>query len=326
MKAWIIHEPKYGSEDRSYETYRLIQECEQSPAISSVFDCSVQDVGTIELSGGEALTFRDEPVRELPDFVLVRGASIHEFPQWHSILDHFERNGVLCVNDYAAINLTANKYAMWQRLSRYQLPTPDCKLLGDNTDPEALGSNLGWPMVLKQVNGTQGSGVALAHSPSEFNHLVQEFRNQQPRNPIKAQRFLDSSYGRDVRVLVVGTDIVASMLRTAARTDEFRSNVSLGAIVTAYPLCRDGSSIALAAARALGLNQAGVDLLFGPNGFEICEVNKAPDFKGMEKACTSVNIARALVDECIRLTQEHRAKGSPVWASAAFRAHSLIHV
>lgn len=148
---------------------------------------------------------------------------------------------------------------------------------------------LGFPLVLKECFGSFGQQVYLFQDVETLRRKVLALQG----TPLLFQALVRESYGRDVRINVVGDRVVASMLRRGVQGD-FRSNLTLGGSMEPYAPTREEASLALRAAQALGLAFAGVDVLFGREGPLLCEVNSNAHFK-TTLACTGVNMAREIL-------------------------------
>lgn len=145
--------------------------------------------------------------------------------------------------------------------------------------------NLGLPIVIKEAYGSFGQQVYLARSFEEAEEMVSRIGYK----PCLIQKFISSSCGRDVRINVVGGKVVASMLRYNER--DFRSNVSGGGKTQPFCPSEEQKEVAVDACEILGLDFAGVDVLFGENGVSyVCEVNSNPHFKSTLD-CTGINLA-----------------------------------
>jgi ribosomal protein S6--L-glutamate ligase len=114
---------------------------------------------------------------------------------------------------------------------------------------------------------------------------------------ILLQELVEESRGKDVRALVIGDRVVAAMRRTA-RAGEFRSNIHRGGVAEGLELDREFAETAVKAARVMGLEVAGVDMLEARTGPKIMEVNSSPGFEGLE-AATGVDIAAAYVSHAV---------------------------
>lgn len=151
---------------------------------------------------------------------------------------------------------------------------------------QTVGEELGFPLVAKKSYGSFGAGVQLVHGTIELQKIEQGWLY----TPHFYQAFIKESAGRDIRVLVIGGKAVAAMERVA-REGEFRSNVELGGKGRAIKLAASYACVAEKAAKTLGLDYCGVDVLEGEKGAIVCEVNSNAFFEGLELA-TGVNVAR----------------------------------
>ncbi len=151
---------------------------------------------------------------------------------------------------------------------------------------EACAKKLGYPMVVKEVNGSFGKQVYLAEDFEKLKAIIKSIGHK----GFVMQKFISESRGRDIRVNVVGGRVICAMLRES-RDGDFRSNVTLGGSAKAYKVSPEQKEIAVKACRALGLDFAGVDVLFGEGGKPlICEVNSNPHFKSTLEA-TGIDLA-----------------------------------
>jgi len=147
------------------------------------------------------------------------------------------------------------------------------------------------PAILKLTQGTQGVGVMIAHSAAEVESILGTLWDL--GQEILLQEFVAESRGRDVRALVVGDRVVGAMRREAPR-GEFRSNLHRGGFGTAIQLPPEYAEAAVRAAKVIGLEVAGVDLLESNEGPKIVELNSSPGFEGLERA-TGLDIAGEIV-------------------------------
>ncbi|MDE6676975.1 MAG: RimK family alpha-L-glutamate ligase, partial [Clostridia bacterium] len=175
------------------------------------------------------------------------------------------------------------------------LAGPLCYLPNEPVKEELLSgviSRLGLPVVVKECFGSLGKGVYKADTKEELREIAEQVKCKLHL----FQKFIAGSAGRDVRVIVIGGKVFSAMLRTS-QTD-FRSNVELGGKGEKFELGRDGITLCEAVARRLNLDYCGIDLLFGENGFLVCEVNSNAFFGGMERV-TGLNVARAYTEHII---------------------------
>ncbi len=147
-------------------------------------------------------------------------------------------------------------------------------------------------MVVKLLEGTQGIGVILAETSKAAEAVIEAFRGLDAN--ILVQEFIREARGSDIRVLVVGQKVVAAMRRTAS-AGEFRSNLHRGGTAERVKLTPEERSTAVRAAKAMGLNVSGVDLLRSNHGPVVMEVNSSPGLEGIESA-TEFDVAGAIIE------------------------------
>ena len=210
-----------------------------------------------------------------------------------AVLRHIEQLGIWTANTGQGILQSRDKLNASQILARNRIPVPITVYVRDVIDVEqAIETVGGLPVVVKVTQGTQGDGVFLRHTAFEVRNLVQGLL--MTGKSVLVQEYIAESHGKDIRALVVGDRVVACM-RRRARGREFRSNYHLNGTVEKVELPAGYAEAACRAARLLGLNIAGVDLLEGKNGPLVLEVNSSPGLEGIEKA-SGVNVAGAIVD------------------------------
>jgi gamma-F420-2:alpha-L-glutamate ligase len=218
-----------------------------------------------------------------PDLIIPRTGSETSYFTL-AVLRHFERQGVAMVNGPTSIEAVADKLQTLQILSGAGLPIPKTILGKFPVDVNVVERELGFPVVVKTLRGTRGNGVLLCSNREQFNDLANLLDGAQSGADFIFQQYVKASHGRDVRVLVVSGRAVAAMERRS--TDgSFKSNISLGGVGVAFEPPAEMAGLAVKVAAVLGLDVAGVDILFDDNGYRICEANSSPGFQGLEKAC-----------------------------------------
>ena len=155
------------------------------------------------------------------------------------------------------------------------------------------------PFVIKLLEGTQGRGVVLTETMGAAISAIETMKQIDAN--ILIQEFISEANGEDIRAIVVGDEVVASMKRIA-KPGEFRSNVHLGGRVEDYKLTSQEQDSAIKAAKVLGLSVAGVDLIQSNRGPLVLEVNSSPGLEGIEKA-TGIDVA----DEIIKYLEEQHS-------------------
>ena len=271
-----------------YSTRRLVEEArlrEMDVAVINPMQFSLfvaeQDIGI--LHQGQKFDY-DAVIPRIGHSITKHGVAV---------LRHLEQLDVWTANTSQGILQSRDKLHSSQILARNRIPTPRTAYVRDMKDIErAIDAVGGLPVVVKVTQGTQGQGVFLRHTPRETGNLVQGLLVT--GKAVLIQEYIAESHGKDIRALVVGGKVVASM-RRKARGREFRSNYHLNGTVEKVDISEEYAEVACRAARVLGLNVAGVDLLEGNDGPLVLEVNSSPGLEGIEKA-SGVNVAGAIID------------------------------
>ena len=239
------------------------------------------------------------------DAILPRiGASITDYGL--AVVKHFEMLGTYSVNHTHAIAESRDKMRSLQVLIQHGIKTPASVLTRSvRSLKPAVETARGMPVVLKLLKGTQGVGVMLVHSPISLGSVVETLRSLD--EDLLIQQFIAEGAGRDFRAFVVGNKVVAAMMRTAPE-GEFRSNIHRGGEGKLVKLLPAYERAAIRAAKAFGLEIAGVDLMESNGGPMVIEVNSSPGFEGIEKA-TGLNIAGMIIRHIrARAGKKRRAK------------------
>jgi ribosomal protein S6--L-glutamate ligase len=230
------------------------------------------------------------------------GASITSYGL--SVVNQFDLMGVPVLNGAAGIGRSRDKLRALQLLARAGLAIPRTALCRYRDEvPAAVELVGGLPCIIKLVRGAQGVGVMIAGTMAEVSGLLDTLWTL--GQEILIQELVKESRGRDVRALVIGDQVVAAMRRTA-RAGEFRSNIHRGAAATRLDLSDDYTRAAILAARVVGLEVAGVDLLEADQGPMIMEVNSSPGFEALERA-TGLDIAGRFIDHAAAFAARTRA-------------------
>ncbi len=226
------------------------------------------------------------------DAVIPRIAASHTF-YGLAVLRQFEMMGVYPLNESVAIGRSRDKLRSLQILARDGVDLPVSAFANDTTRTNDVLSIVGGaPVVIKLLEGTQGIGVVLGETPKSAKSVIEAFHGA--NIAILVQEFIKESEGQDIRIFVVGRRVVAAMMRSGEKGD-FRSNLHRGGTAEAVTPTPEERRLALKAAKSMGLNVAGVDMLRAHRGPVIMEVNSSPGLEGIEKA-TGTNIAKAIID------------------------------
>lgn len=210
-----------------------------------------------------------------------------------AVLRQFEMMGVYPLNESVAIGRSRDKLRSMQILARDGLGLPVTTFAHDpKQTEEVLKLAGGAPLVIKLLEGTQGIGVVLADTDRSAKSVIEAFRGANVN--ILVQEFIKEAGGTDIRALVVGGKVVAAMQRSGAE-GEFRSNLHRGGSAKTIKISPEERSTAVRAAKSMGLNVCGVDMLRANHGPVVMEVNSSPGLEGVEKA-TGKDIATMIIE------------------------------
>lgn len=210
-----------------------------------------------------------------------------------AVLRQFEVIGVWSVNESVAISRSRDKLRSLQLLARKGVGLPVTVFAHKTSDAsEVLDLIGGAPAVIKLLEGTQGIGVVLGETQKGAESIIQAFGGVNTN--ILVQEFIKEADGEDIRCLVVGGKVVASILRKG-REGDFRSNIHRGGTAQPVKITPAERSTALSASKAMGLNVCGVDMLRSNHGPVVMEVNSSPGFEGVETA-TGIDVAGKIIE------------------------------
>ncbi|MFT4619042.1 MAG: ribosomal protein S6--L-glutamate ligase [Dinoroseobacter sp.] len=210
-----------------------------------------------------------------------------------AVLRQFEMMGVYPLNESVGIGRSRDKLRSMQLLARDGIGLPVTTFAHDpKQTEEVLALAGGAPLVIKLLEGTQGLGVVLADTDRSAKSVIEAFRATNTN--ILVQEFIKEAGGSDVRAIVVGGKVIAAMKRTGGE-GEFRSNLHRGGSANVVKLSPDERLTAVRAAKSMGLNVCGVDMLRANHGPVVMEVNSSPGLEGVEKA-TGLDIAGKIIE------------------------------
>lgn len=242
-------------------------------------------------SHNPTIHYKGEPLIDFDAVIPRIGASVTFYGA--SVLRQFEMMGVYPLNESVAITRSRDKLRSLQLLSRKGIGLP---VTGFASKPDDIKDMIkmvgGAPLVVKLLEGTQGIGVVLAETQKAAESVIEGFMGVKAN--ILVQEYIKESKGADIRCFVIGGKVVAAMQRKAA-PGEFRSNLHRGGTSSLIRITPEERSTAVRAARIMGLNVAGVDLLRSNHGPLVMEVNSSPGLQGIETA-TGKDIAGQVID------------------------------
>jgi gamma-F420-2:alpha-L-glutamate ligase len=295
-----------GEED--YSVLRLLEVAE-----SKNIDLKIVRPSEIELivsrDDKKSILINDKPT-QVPDFVISRMGSNTSYYAL-AVIRHLEHLGVYVCNGARSIEIVKDKLHMHQMLAHSKLPSPKTMLVKFPVELSVISREIGFPLVIKNVTGMQGKGIYLCDSEEKFTDIMELIYANNERSNIIIQELVKSSYGRDLRVFVLGGRVIGCMQRSSK--DSFKANFSRGGSVSEFKITPEIEWLATEAARLVNLDIAGIDLLFDESGFKICEANSSPGFKGLEKV-----YGRKIADEILDYIQLKIGSG---YSSSAIPQH-----
>lgn len=273
MKGYLLE--KYNKMTGSYTCYRFLEEAKQlgiELTILGVEDTTYQDGNYYNNGLLEPRDFLINRCKEVPfDTTKLATSSYNQTTSFHYY---------------------NNKYHQIEALKDSGLAIPIYHY-GTNTNYEEVCNKLGSPFILKGLESSMGREIYLIETKEQFLSL----ENKQ----YLMEQYIQTSYGKDLRVYVVNKQIVACMKRQASQG--FKANVALGATTTAYPITKEIQSFVATIDEYIELDYYGLDLLFGEDGFIFCELNVMAGIQGIEQA-TGINLAKRILEHIIESKKE----------------------
>ena len=293
MEVWILFGDDIESNaDLAFEARRCLREGKKMDIDVKVIKPSQFDI-LVTQGDRESILINGKAV-PLPDFV---------FPYFNhndqgyfalAIVRQLQRLGVHVFNGAEVIETVRDKLHTHQILAQSGIDTPDTMLAKFPVNLDLIEQNIGFPVVVKTLNGALGIGVFLLENRGAFQDLMELVGETNPNLQLIFQKFVSVSKGRDLRLLVVDGQVVAAMERRA-QDGGFKANYSSGATVHEFIPDEESVNIAIKTAEVLNIDIGGIDLLFKENGgYTICEANTFPGFKGLETA-SGVNVAEKIL-------------------------------
>ncbi len=283
MNGWIIYNGSLPG-DKFLDQARLLQEAGNSRGV------------TLDIRTNDSFRYSTaSPIEPLPTFVFFLDKDV-------LLAETLEAQGVRVFNSSEAIATCDHKGRQAIALMKANVPMPETILApktyaASNFLPksfyESVLQRLGLPVIIKEAHGSFGMTVYLIETREQFFEAVHQLHGKE----YLFQQYVETSHGRDVRVNVVGETIVAAMKRHS--TTDFRANITNGGTASRVTLTKEQEAIARQASRAVGTDFAGVDLLYGPDGPLVCEVNAAAHIRNIYEI-TGTNVAHAMIDYVLK--------------------------
>ena len=238
-----------------------------------------------------SIHFKGEDLNDFDAVIPRIGASVTFYGT--AVLRQFEMMGVYPLNESVAISRSRDKLRAMQLLSRKGIGLPITGFANKPDDiPDLIKMVGGAPLVIKLLQGTQGIGVVLAETNKAAESVIESFLGL--KASVLVQEFIKEADGADIRCFVIGEKVVAAMERKA-QEGEFRSNIHRGGTASLIKITPEERSTAIRAARTMGLNVCGVDILRSNHGPVVMEVNSSPGLQGIEQA-TGKDVATMIIE------------------------------
>lgn len=284
MNAWLVTNKYYVSEN-----FVLIKQMLIESAKTHNIDIKVLDNVELNCNVNKLVTAK-------PDFVIFWDKDV-------KLAKYLENEGIRVFNSSESISVCDDKSLTYIKLHNKNIKMPKTffspllyfhKLVDDESYIESIVSNFEFPVIVKECFGSFGKQVFLINNIKELKEKINEINYR----PFIIQEFIKSSFGRDLRVYVVGDKVLGGMLRVN-NSGDFRANIELGSIGVNYNLNDEQIKICLDSVKLLGLDFAGVDILFGENDEPIlCEVNSNAYFNSFNKI-HNINIEDHIFDHIL---------------------------
>lgn len=285
MKGWLIvngflHSAKFDELEQMFQKAAADREVELTTYQNS----------DLLVEAGADISRLDFLLKNKPDFVIFWDKDI-------LLAEYLEAKGIRLYNKSHCIAVCDDKRRTHLALDRAGLPMPGTVLapmtysgigFTDSGFLVEVERKFTYPIVVKEAFGSFGAQVYLVENRKQLKNLLSHCSATE----ILFQEFIESSYGRDIRLQVVGNKVVGSMYRYSEH--DFRANITAGGHMKNYEPSEEECELAIRAARAVEADFAGVDLLFAKDGPLVCEVNSNAHFKNLLD-CSGVNTAEEII-------------------------------
>ncbi|MCL4477982.1 MAG: RimK family alpha-L-glutamate ligase [Deltaproteobacteria bacterium] len=264
-----------------YSTKRLAQAARSHGHSVRVIDPLKLNIAIV--NGKKIVKYKGKDVKK-PDIIIPRiSGNVNSFSL--AAVKQYEQTNTVILNNPFPISIARDKFMSIQYLLANGVDVPATAMIRNPEDIDSALSMVGGPpVILKLIEGLQGIGVILAESRDSIESTINAFFSLGQN--IILQQFISESKGRDIRIFVVGGNVVGAIKRIA-KSGEFRTNIHRGANAESIILPDSYKEIALKAASTIGLDIAGVDIIESSSGPKVLEVNPSPGFEAIEKITKS---------------------------------------
>lgn len=249
-----------------------------------------------------------------PDFVLVGVMGVSRQYQFKAVLRMFESLGVLCINPAETVERTNDKLYTFQVAMKEvpEIRIPKTVLITSRLSAAEIGAQVGYPVVVKVMHGSMGKGIMLAQTQKELENLLCLLFAADFDDEVIAQQAILSSRGKDIRLILVGGEVVHSFVR--CNDGHFKSNVKQGGYLVDFEAPEELKRMSEKLAKALDLKMGSIDYLFGEKEgeFYLCEANSMPGITYIFEAQQKGD--RELLKKIMEVPQKLLAQhGNPKW-------------
>ncbi len=283
--------------------YEFIQKAAEQQDVHSTIVMNNEIIPIIKDGEPSLLDTRLTLALTKPDFIIFMDKDVH-------LAQHLELMGIPVFNSAEAIEICDNKIKTHLALAKENIPMPKT-IYAPFIYPKMQQTNkqffnevaveLSFPFVLKEAKGSFGDQVYLIQNEQELYDRIEQVSD----NPFLMQELVQSSYGRDIRLNIVGEEFIAAMFRQSST--DFRANANQGGQLSPYQPTDNEIELAIQAAKATGTAFAGVDILFGPNGPLVCEVNSNAHLLNIYYT-TGINVAQAMITYCLQYLENKNSE------------------
>lgn len=291
-KGWLVVNG-YLQSEKFEEIYRWLTDAAKDRG------CELRKITNDQLDSILAISTGKTQWREIPDFVLFWDKDV-------KLAKMLEAEGFKVFNNSEAIEACDNKALTFIKLKNTDIKMPRTftapmtfdKEYQDYTFVLQVEGSLGYPMIIKENKGSFGEQVYLVKNYYDAVETIKKIAHCD----FIMQEYIESSKGHDIRIHVVGDKVVTAMERT--NIDDFRANITNGGTMKPYTPTKEQKDMAIKACKSLGVDFAGVDILFGKDKEAVlCEVNSNAHFKNIYD-CTKVNVAEHIMDYILESIEE----------------------
>lgn len=284
LNGWIIYND-FLSSDKFLDFAQIFEQAAVEEGHKVQIKTNAELINDVT---GANLFLNDE---KLPDYVIFTDKDIY-------LANTLERRGIPVFNSARAIEISDDKIKTYERLTDADIPIPPT-IIAPKTFGHEINSQhpflrhvidrFGFPFVMKEAFGSFGEQVYLVHHERDLQHYLRKIGGA----PFVFQQYIKASYGVDLRIQVVGNQVVAAMKRRSE--NDFRANVTTGGTMEAYEPTAYEKKLAISATKAIGAHFAGVDILLGEEDERyVCEVNSNAHIRNLLD-CTGINAAPYII-------------------------------